>query len=358
MRKEAGWGRVGGLRCALLAALVAWVGGALSGCVYAPFDLGLDRIGEVYEATVVDARGDGKLLLLRVDGEISDHPSNGGLLGARPATTAQIRRDLDRARKDDDIRGVIVRINSPGGGVTASDLIYRELLSFKREKKVPIVAFLLDTAASGGYYIAQAADRIVAVPTSIVGSIGVIAQFPDVQGLGEKVGVKMVTLTTGRRKDVGNPFRHMTAEEKAFVQRLLDAMHRRFVGVVATGRRPGAGRKGIAKAALERLADGRVFTAQEAKRLGLLDRIGYFEDAYAIAETLSATESPRVVTYQRREIGQGRPTIYSVEAEGTAIQVRGADSPLEATLMPVLGAVTGRLRGGARFQYLWLPGSF
>src|SRR5207248_2588258 len=151
----------------------------VSGCIYAPLDLGLGEIGKVQEVTLVESDARAKILMLHIDGEINDEAEGRGFFGGSEGTTAQVKDVLDLARKDENVVAILLRVNSPGGGVTASDIIYRELLDWKKQTKKPIVALMMDTCASGGYYISMAADKIVAHPTCITGSIGVITMLPN-----------------------------------------------------------------------------------------------------------------------------------------------------------------------------------
>lgn len=323
----------------LLAAL------ALQGCVYAPLDLGLGELGRVYEHVVVDGNEDEKVLLLRIDGEISSHEDAGLLFGSDPATTATIRQQLDLARRDDAIKGVLLRIDSPGGGVTASDLIHHELTRFRQETGKPIVAWFGDTAASGGYYVAQAADLVVAAPTCVTGSIGVIATFPEVSGLGEKIGVDVETIKSGKNKDLGSPFRPMQPEERQLLQDLIDRMYARFVDVVAAGR----ARVGLTREQLLPLADGRVYTAPEAEAAKLIDAQGYLEDALQRLAGLTGSADPQVVVYERRTFGGPAPTIYGTAARVAQVDLSAAGNPVASIARTVLP------RPGPVLRYQWMP---
>ncbi len=329
---------------------VALAGIALAGCIYAPLDFGLGELGKVQEVTLVESRADHKVLLLHIDGEISDDSEPAGLFGVREGTTAQVKDVLDLARKDDSVSALLVRINSPGGGVTASDIIYREILNWKRDTKKPVVALLMDTAASGGYYVASAADKIVAHPTCVTGSIGVIAFFPNLYGLGNKIGVSVETLKSGENKDLGNPFRPMKDEERHLLQSLIDQMYARFVDVVTEGRHGALARQDVLK-----LADGRVYTAVEAERAKLVDQIGYFNEAFALAKKLAGVKDARVVAFERKGFGAGRHTIYSREM-GDPIQasILAGGKEGDRNLIKI-GAGPLLPSPGPFFKYLWLP---
>jgi protease-4 len=333
---------------AALATLLLTALGA--GCIYAPIDFGFADIGKVQEVTLIEAATDAKVVLVRIDGEITEMGSDRGILGSTEGTTAQVKDVLDLARRDESVRALLVRIDSPGGGVTASDIVYRELLDWKRATGKPVVALFMDTAASGGYYAAMAADRIVAHPTAITGSIGVVAMLPNVSGLADKVGVKVYTVKSGERKDAGNPFRPMGEDDLRSFQSLVDQMYARFVDVVVEGRKGLLTREAVRKA-----ADGRVYTAAEAKALRLVDEIGYFGDAVALARQLANVKEARVVTYERKGFTTGRRTIYSrgigdpVEASVLARGERGDVNVVKLDAAPLLDSPR------PSFKYLWLP---
>ena len=189
----------------------------------------------------------------------------------------------------------MIRIDSPGGDVTTSDILYNELISFKSRKRVPVVAAFMGVAASGGYYLASGCDAIVAHPTTITGSIGVISLHVSLMGLLDKIGVKVEALKSGANKDMGSPFRNMTDDDKKLFQTLIDQFYARFVAVVTEGRK---GR--LTEAQVKTLADGRVYTAQQALEAKLVDRIGYLEDAVAEAKKRAGVAKAQVVMYSRR----------------------------------------------------------
>lgn len=191
-------------------------------------------------------------------------------------------RELDA---NQDVQAVVLYINSPGGGVAASERIYHAL----RQVEKPIVAYFDETAASGGYYIAMAADHIVANPASITGAIGVIAVFPHAEALMDKVGIGVTVIKSGPAKDMGSLFREMTPEERAYMQSVVDEMYERFVQVVAKGRN-------LPEERVRTLADGRIYTGAKALELGLVDELGFEMDAVAKAAHLAGLAEPVRVT--------------------------------------------------------------
>ena len=196
---------------------------------------------------------------------------------------------LADARRDPSIKAVVLRINSPGGGVVPSDRIHQALQGLHK----PVVVVMEDLAASGGYYIAAGADYIVANPATLTGSIGVISTFPEASELFEKLGVRFTVIKSGEAKDFGSPYRPMTPEERAYWQGVINEAYERFVRIVAEGR-------GMSEEEVRKLADGRVYTGQQALELGLVDELGYLDDGIAKAADLGGIEDvPRVVRYRR-----------------------------------------------------------
>lgn len=253
--------------------------------------------------TVVAGKGANKLLLIDISGFLMEQsPSRWLGWGSRINLPARVKEELQKASGDDRIKGLILRINSPGGTVTAADLIYHELVRFKQERGLKIVACVTGLAASGGYYLAQAADRIVAQPTSIIGSIGVLALKFNIKGLLDKLGVDTELVKTGKLKDLWSPFRPGTPEEERLMQGIINDFYQRFVTIVAENRH--LSRKEILK-----YADGRILTAGQAQEAKLIDRVGYLEDAIASAQEMSCLAEARVVMYHRPD--SYRNNIYS-----------------------------------------------
>jgi protease-4 len=192
---------------------------------------------------------------------------------------------LEQAIANPDIKAVVVRVNSPGGGVVASDEIYHAFLEFEK----PIVIWMGDVAASGGYYISCGADHIVAHPDTLTGSIGVISQFITVEELLDEIGVDVVVITSGPRKDTGSMFREMTEEEQELWGEIIDEVYEGFVGLVAEAR-------DLPLEDVREMADGRVYTGRQALQLGLVDEVGTPDDAVAKAAELGGIEGkPRII---------------------------------------------------------------
>jgi len=221
--------------------------------------------------------------VIRLDGAISS--SSGDYFTTEGITPERVAGLLEQAAVSPDIKAVVVRVNSPGGSVVASDEIYRAFLEFDK----PIVVWMGETAASGGYYIACGADYIFAHPDTLTGSIGVISQFLNVEELMDKIGVDAVVITSGPSKDIGSPFREMTEEEQALWEGIIDEVYEGFVELVAQAR-------DMPLDQVRELADGRVYTGRQALEHGLVDELGAPDDAIAKAAELGGIEGePRVI---------------------------------------------------------------
>ena len=318
------------LRAALLSLALL-----LTGCSVISVDLS-PRVRPLREETV-EGRGKSKILLVDVSGFLSDEAPPSVSIGSPPPRVpllVRFREELKKASEDGDVKALVLRINSPGGTVTASDIMYRELEIFRRERKLPIVAVMMDVAASGGYYVALAADQIVAHPTSVTGSIGVIMLTVNAEGLLQKIGVAAAAIKSGDRKDMGSPFRTLTVEERAIFQSVIDGMHSQFVAKVVERRR-------IPADTARTVADGRIYTAEQATALKLIDRVGYMPDAIDAAKRAAGLDEARVVVYHRPR--EYRATYYArSEAEASAIP----------TTLSQLATLVGP---GPRFLYLWWP---
>jgi len=202
-------------------------------------------------------------------------------------------RQIKKYREDESIKGILFRVDSPGGGVVASQEIYEEVKKTRRSGK-PIVVSMGSLAASGGYYVSCGANRIVANPGTLTGSIGVISQFMHFDTLLHKIGIGVSTLKSGKLKDAGNPYRAMTDADRAYFQTLMDDVHTQFISAVETNRK-------IQHDSLVALADGRVFTGVQALALRLVDTLGTYEDAIRILCRMSGVRGdPSIVKERKR----------------------------------------------------------
>lgn len=203
-------------------------------------------------------------------------------------TPGLVKEQLNRAEKDVAVKAIVLRIESPGGVVAPCQEISVEIEKVKQTK--PVVVSMGSMAASGGYYISAKADKIVALPGTSTGSIGVIAQIPNVKGLFDKLGIEMQTFKGGKYKDMYSGFRELTPEEKEIMQKLVDDYYEQFVEVVAEGR-------GLSKEQVRSLATGQLYTGAQAKELGLVDELGGLDTAIDLAAELAGVTTPRVEYY-------------------------------------------------------------
>lgn len=284
------------------------------------------------QETTLSGTGKDKVLLIDVSGVIAHKAEGrGGVFPGPPDIVARVKEELQLAAQDDRVKAVVLRINSPGGTVTASDQLYYELRRFKATRKIPIVAVFMDVGASGAYYVAMAADSVIAHPTSIVGSIGVVMLRMNVEGLLEKLGLETSAIKSGTMKDMGSPFRTMTDDEHQVFMGVIMEFYDRFVQVV------GEGRPGLKSDRIRELADGRIYTAAQALKAGLVDELGYLDTALDRAKQAAGLAEARVVTYHRP--GTYSNNIYSGFPDSATLRRIAAWSQL-----PV---------GTPQFLYLW-----
>ncbi len=244
----------------------------------------------------LQGRGREKILVIPVRGTIADRPQK-GLFHPGPSLVQEVVARLKKAEKDSAVKAVVLKIDSPGGTATASDMLYHEISSFKERTGTAVVAAMMNMATSGAYYISLPADSIFAHPTTVTGSTGAIFLRPKVEGLLDKIGVDMEVNKAGRLKDMGSPFRVTTDEEERILQGLIDEIAGRFMGLVEKHRSPGA-------EALPGIATARVYLAPEALEAGLIDEIGYLQDAVTKAGSLAGLgDEPSVVVYRRSAWG-------------------------------------------------------
>lgn len=249
-----------------------------------------EKFSEVMEQESATKTKD-KIVRIDLEGIISSGSSD-GLLGSVGMDVESIKRALAQAAADANVKAIVLRVNTPGGEVTASDMLYQAVKETAKKKKV--VVYMDSLAASGGYYLSCGATKIVANETTLTGSIGVIIQSLNYSDAFGKVGLASLTFASGKFKDSLSGSRPMRDDEKAYIQSLVMQMYDKFVTIVSEAR-------SISKEELKaNIADGRVFTGVEAKKLKLVDQLGYIEDAYALARQLASAPDAMVVKYQRR----------------------------------------------------------
>jgi protease-4 len=235
-----------------------------------------------------------KVLVISVRGLLSNEPKF-GWLRKKPSMVQDVVSQLRKAESDKQIGAVVLKVDTPGGSVTASDQLYHEIVTFKARTGVKVVAAMEDVAASGGYYLSLPADHITAHPTSVIGSVGVIFFQPRFYGLMEKIGVAVDVNKSGANKDMGSPFRAATKEEERIIQNLTDQLAKRFTDRVVKHR-------SIDAAAMAQIATGRIYLAEDALKLRMIDSIGYLDDAVNKAIDLAGLpQNAKVVVYRRFE---------------------------------------------------------
>ena len=312
------------------------IGFIINACAFPKFKLFPDATDPLQEFTLQGTER-GKVLVIPVRGIISDWPK-WGYFRENPSMVQEIVSQLRLAEEDEEVKAVLLSINSPGGTATASDILYHEILSFKKRTGAKVVVEMMDVATSGGYYVCLPADFIFAHPTTITGSIGVIFMRPKVTGLMEIIGLDMEVNKSGRNKDIGSPFRETTEEEQRILQGLTDGLGERFVNLVAKHRE-------LDEKALADISTARIYIADEALGQGLVDKIGYLSDALKEAKKLAGLpDDAKIVVYRRVEYPDDN--LYN-----TAITQYGGKGPSLINL-DLPDSMTS-LRTG--FYYLWLP---
>lgn len=232
-----------------------------------------------------------EILLISIKGVIQEQDSQEGMpFKIEKDLFENLKSDLEVARKRKAVKAILLEINSPGGEVTASDIVYQQLKKVQKETEKPVVAIIGTMGASGAYYVACAAKKILAHPTSIIGSIGVLMQAFNLEELSQKVGFKAITLKSEKTpmKDLLSPFKEVSPEEREMLMGIINSIYDRFVDIVSENRN-------LSREQVTKIADGGIFTADRAKELGLIDAIGYREDAMAEACKLVGIESAALV---------------------------------------------------------------
>lgn len=309
------------------------VNAALSGAIRKKISQGTTThnhaIDEFPDLTEIWSWGDGtaKVARIAVEGVIL-REAEAGMFSTPVNMVDSVLAQIRAAQADDEVRGIILEVDSPGGGITASDEIYRALLGFRdsSEERV-VVVFMRDLAASGGYYVAMAGDWLIAQPTTVLGSIGVIMQSLNMKGLSEKIGVTDVTIKSGANKDLLNPFIEVDPAQRKLLQDMIDAMYEHFLAIVQEARPQ------IPASELRTLADGRLFVGPQAEKLKLVDEVGFWDDALARMAELLEVDSVKVIRYEQE-----------VDFFSWLMTVRSPIQPFawRAQLRP-------------RFLYLWQP---
>ena len=242
-----------------------------------------------FRESTVEGEGPDKVALVPIQGLIV--PGYGDSVFGGRGTVASIIAQLRKAAADDAVKAIILEIDSPGGSVGDSDLIYHEVQKI-RESGKPVISFLRDMAASGAYYIAVGSDKIIAQPTTITGNIGVIVHSVNVEGLFQKLGIREVIIKKGRMKDLLSPTRSLTPEEELLLQDITNKLYYQFASIVASRRKLSADQ-------MSRIADGRIFLAPDALAAGLIDAVGYRDESLATVRGMLGLKTFRLVRYEK-----------------------------------------------------------
>ncbi len=251
--------------------------------------------------TVVEGTGENKIAIISIKGILSSESAE-GLFLEKPSIVEMVKQHLEQAASDTNVKAVLLEIDSPGGGITASDIIYNKIMKFKTDTGKKVVVYMQDVAASGGYYVSAASDVIVAHPTTITGSIGVIMPLINVSQLIDRYGIKDNSITSGNMKEIGSPLKEMTLEETAILKGIIEEMHMQFVEVVSTGRK-------LDIETVKKIADGRIYTGKQALDNGLVDQLGYLEDAIHVTKNLSGLAEATIIRYEKHH---GLADIFSL----------------------------------------------
>jgi protease-4 len=308
----------------------------MGGCAAPQVKLFSDASDPLKES-ILQGSEKGKVLVVSLRGVISTRPKE-GMLRTMPSMVQEVVSQLRMAEKDKEIKCLLLTVDSPGGTATASDILYNEILAFKERTKVKIVVSMMDIAASGGYYVSLPADVIFAHPTTITGSIGVVFMRPNVTGLIDKIGFSMDVNKSGKNKDMGSPFRRPTAEETQMLQDLTDGLADQFLKLVAKHRN-------LEETTLSTISTARVYLPAEAKALGLIDKIGYLDEAIAEALEISGLpEKAKVVVYRR--------TVFPNDNLYNPLTTR---SSIQAKPLLDLGIQNTATHLSPGFYYVWTP---
>jgi protease-4 len=336
-----------------LAAVVLFSSLGIVGCGPTTFVVGVGPGDRQMVATPVqrDGRwGSRRVMILDVSGTIVNAEGAGVLIpGDNPV--ARFNEALRLAAADDKVAAVILRLNTPGGTVTASDILYRQVQRFRQATKKPVVAMMMDVATSGGYYVACAADEIVAYPSTITGSIGVIFQTFSVKPALDRIGVTTEALVSGPNKAAGSPLQNLESEQREILQGLVDGFYDDFVAVVKRHRTE------VAEDRWATVLDGRVFSGREAQALGLVDEVGDLPDAFARAKALAGLKRADLFVVHRPLDYVASPYAAAGGRTGDAIsgggRASGGGGGTQVNLMQI--NLDGLTRSASGACYLWVP---
>lgn len=281
-----------------------------------------------------------EIAVIRIEGFIAEESYREGLFGYQENILVGVKKRLNIIKNDPGIRGVILAIDSPGGSVTASDVLYQAILKFKEETHLPVVALMKGVAASGGYYVAVSSDYIVAYPTALTGSIGVIMYNFNIKRLLDRFGIEYIAIKTGEHKDAVSPFKPVDRKEIAWMQSIADAMLEQFIEAVNRGR------ENLTANDVRKLANGQVYIAKDALEKGLIDEVGYFDDAVRVVSERAGISAPVTVEFEQR---------WSLKNLIGRAMVFVPESLFRRALIEEIGIQSGKANP-YYFYYLWEGG--
>lgn len=330
--------------------LMALVHLASPGCGNLTFTVGVGSGARELTTSEVHAEpgaGDQRIAIIDVSGMILN-ANRPGLLSEGENPVALLDEQLNKAHHDSDVKAVILRINTPGGTVTATDVMYRQVMRFKQQSKKPVVIQQMDIATSGGYYLSCAGDHIVAYPSTITGSIGVIIQTMSFKPALDRWGIATEALTSGKNKAAGSPLGTLTDEHRAVLQELVNDFYARFTATVR------AARPEIPQDRFADVTDGRVFSGEDALALGLVDELGDLYAAHAKAKELANIKKANMVIYHRPLTYVASPYAAAPMNEASSASSKAAQG---GTQINMLQLNLPEMPGGASvgFYYLWQP---
>jgi protease IV len=325
---------------------------SLAGCGVTTFVVGLAPGDQELTSTVVETDGSwvkDRVAMVDLSGLIFNGRKP-GLLSEGDNPVSDLTEKLEEARNDERVKAVILRINSPGGTVTASDAMYREVRRFREGCNKPVVALIMDVGASGGYYVACAADKIVAYPTSITGSIGVIVQTISVKDGLSRIGIHAEAITSGPNKETGSPLTDMTDSQRQVLRGLVDDFYRQFSGIVKE-RRPA-----IPADKFAMVTDGRVVSGAQAVGLGLIDVTGDLRSTFELAKQMAGIPKAKLIVYHRPLAYIGSP--YAASPVGAPGYSNGGGASAGGTQINIaqFNLADSLQWSTAGFYYLWDPG--
>jgi len=333
------------LPCLIVLSLAALAGGCgVPSFLVTP----VSSSNKLQERVVLPGKSGDKVAIVEVEGMLMN-ARTGGFLQPTENKVSLFTQQMRAAAQDKSVKAVVLRVNSPGGTVTASDTMYEIVKDFRRHTKKPVIASTQEVCASGAYYVSCAADQIVAHPTSVVGSIGVLFSTMEFEGALDKLGVRAESIKSGPLKDMGSPFKALGTNERAVMQEMVDEYFHRFVGVVAGARPVKEPNPTLPLAAdYAGVYSGRVFSGERAVELGLADRTGRLEDAIKLAREMGKAPGAKVVMYTRPYGYSG--SIYASSEAGRPGEASAREGNVLRLELPQSRAF---LPGG--FYYLWAP---